>query len=281
MSIPFVNSIASWVFKMRIQQIELFLKYPHEVQNELLMSLTQKAKDTEFGQMNGFKGVVSYSRFSDCVPISNYEDYADMIERARKGEINVFWPNPIKWFAKSSGTTNAKSKFIPVSQDALDDCHYAASKDLIALYLNNNPESKLFDGQSLRLGGSKELYEENGTVFGDLSAILIDNLPLWAEFKSTPSSKVSLMSDWNVKLQAIVDETINDNVTSLAGVPSWMLVMLNHVLQTSGKNHLLEVWPNLEVYFHGGVSFQPYKTQYQNLVPNSGFKYYEIYNASE
>ena len=204
-----------------------------------------------------------------------------MIERARKGEINIFWPNPIKWFAKSSGTTNSKSKFIPVSQDALDDCHYAASKDLIALYLNNNPESKLFDGQSLRLGGSKELYEENGTVFGDLSAILIDNLPLWAEFKSTPSSKVSLMSDWNVKLQAIVDETINDNVTSLAGVPSWMLVMLNHVLQTSGKNHLLEVWPNLEVYFHGWVSFQPYKTQYQNLVPNSGFKYYEIYNASE
>jgi hypothetical protein len=281
MSIPFVNSIASWVFKMRIQQIELFLKYPHEVQNELLMSLTQKAKDTEFGQLNGFKGIVSYSRFSDSVPISTYEDYAGMIERSRKGEINIFWPNPIKWFAKSSGTTNSKSKFIPVSQDALDDCHYAASKDLIALYLNNNPESKLFDGQSLRLGGSKELYEENGTVFGDLSAILIDNLPLWAEFKSTPSSKVSLMSDWNVKLQAIVDETINDNVTSLAGVPSWMLVMLNHVLQTSGKNHLLEVWPNLEVYFHGGVSFQPYKTQYQNLVPNSGFKYYEIYNASE
>ena len=281
MSIPFVNSIASWVFKMRIQQIELFLKYPHEVQNELLMSLTQKAKDTEFGQLNGFKGIVSYSRFSDSVPISTYEDYAGMIERARKREINIFWPNPIKWFAKSSGTTNSKSKFIPVSQDALDDCHYAASKDLIALYLNNNPESKLFDGQSLRLGGSKELYEENGTVFGDLSAILIDNLPLWAEFKSTPSSKVSLMSDWNVKLQAIVDETINDNVTSLAGVPSWMLVMLNHVLQTSGKNHLLEVWPNLEVYFHGGVSFKPYKTQYQNLVPNSGFKYYEIYNASE
>ncbi len=281
MSIPFVNSIASWVFKMRIQQIELFLKYPNEVQNELLMGLVQKAKDTEFGQLNGFKDVVSYSRFSDNVPISTYENYADMIERARKGEINVFWPNPIKWFAKSSGTTNAKSKFIPVSQDALDDCHYAGSKDLIALYLNNNPESKLFDGQSLRLGGSKELYEENGTVFGDLSAILIDNLPLWAEFKSTPSSKVSLMSDWNVKLQAIVDETMNENVTSLAGVPSWMLVMLNHVLHTTGKNHLLEVWPNLEVYFHGGVSFLPYKTQYENLLPNSDFKYYEIYNASE
>jgi hypothetical protein len=281
MSIPFVNSIASWVFKMRIQQIELFLKYPHEVQNELLIGLTQKAKHTEFGQLHGFKGMSSYSRFSDNVPISTYEDYAPMVERARTGELNVFWPNPIKWFAKSSGTTNAKSKFIPVSQDALDDCHYAASKDLIALYLNNNPESKLFDGQSLRLGGSKELYEENGTVFGDLSAILIDNLPLWAEFKSTPSSRVSLMSDWTVKLQAIVDETLNDNVTSLAGVPSWMLVMLNHVLQTSGKGNLFEVWPNLEVYFHGGVSFQPYQEQYQNLLPNSKFKYYEIYNASE
>ncbi len=281
MSIPFVNSIASWVFKMRIQQIELFLKYPHEVQNELLIGLTQKAKHTEFGQLHGFKEMSSYSRFSDNVPISTYEDYAPMVERARTGELNVFWPNPIKWFAKSSGTTNAKSKFIPVSQDALDDCHYAASKDLIALYLNNNPESKLFDGQSLRLGGSKELYEENATVFGDLSAILIDNLPLWAEFKSTPSSRVSLMSDWTVKLQAIVDETLNDNVTSLAGVPSWMLVMLNHVLQTSGKGNLFEVWPNLEVYFHGGVSFQPYQEQYQKLLPNSKFKYYEIYNASE
>ena len=281
MSIPFVNSIASWVFKMRIQQIEQFLKYPHEVQNDLLMGMIQKAKDTEYGKFCGFKDIQTYHQYAEQVPISTYEDYASMIERSRTGEINVFWPNPIKWFAKSSGTTNAKSKFIPVSQDALDDCHYAASKDLVALYLNNNPESKLFDGQSLRLGGSKELYKENGTVFGDLSAILIDNLPIWAEFKSTPSSRVSLMSDWNIKLQAIVDETLNDNVTSLAGVPSWMLVLLNHVMQTTGANHLHDIWPNLEVYFRGGVSFQPYKAQYQKLLPKADFKYYEIYNASE
>lgn len=197
------------------------------------------------------------------------------------GENNIFWPQPIKWFAKSSGTTNAKSKFIPVSEDSLEDCHYAASKDLLCMYLNNNENSQLFTGKSLRLGGSKELYKENGTTFGDLSAILIDNMPFWAEFSSTPSNKVSLMSNWEEKMQAIVDETIQENVTSLAGVPSWMLVLLNNVLETTGKNNLFDIWPNLEVYFHGGVSFLPYKEQYKNILPKKDFRYYEIYNASE
>jgi len=163
----------------------------------------------------------------------------------------------------------------------LEDCHYAASKDLLCMYLNNNEDSQLFNGKSLRLGGSKELYMENGTVFGDLSAILIDNMPFWAEFSSTPSNRVSLMSDWEYKMQAIVDETIQENVTSLAGVPSWMLVLLNNVLETTGKNNLFDVWPNLEVYFHGGVSFTPYSDQYKAILPKKGFRYYEIYNASE
>ncbi|MDP5157283.1 MAG: GH3 auxin-responsive promoter family protein [Flaviramulus sp.] len=281
MPIPIVNSIASWFLKKRFHQIELFLKYPNEVQNELLLSLLEIAKNTQIGKEYDFASIKNYKTFTERVPIKNYDGWQDIIERSRIGENNLFWPTPIKWFAKSSGTTRAKSKFIPVSQESLEDCHYAASKDLLCMYLNNNENSQLFTGKSLRLGGSKELYKENGTSFGDLSAILIDNMPFWAEFSSTPSSKVSLMSDWEYKMQAIVNETINENVTSLAGVPSWMLVLLNNVLETTGKESLNEVWPNLEVYFHGGVSFTPYVNQYKNLLPKKDFKYYEIYNASE
>ena len=281
MPIPLVNSIASWFLKKRFHQIELFLKYPNEVQNELLLDLIDKARDTEIGRQYNFNSIESYEEFANRVPILAYEEYESLIERSRRGENNIFWPKPIKWFAKSSGTTNSKSKFIPVSSDSLEDCHYAAGKDLLCLYLNNNENSQLFTGKSLRLGGSKELYEENGTVFGDLSAILIDNMPFWAEFSSTPSNKVSLMSDWEHKMQAIVDETINENVTSLAGVPSWMLVLLNNVLETTQKKNLFDIWPNLEAYFHGGVSFVPYIDQYKSILPKQNFRYYEIYNASE
>lgn len=281
MAIPLVNSVVSWFLKKRIHQIEFFLKYPNEVQEELLFNLLDRAKKTEIGKKHGFESINSYATFQERVPIVTYEDIEALIEKNRRGAQQVFWDTPIKWFAKSSGTTNAKSKFIPVSQESLDDCHYKASKDLLCLYLNNNENSQLFTGKSLRLGGSKELYKDNGTVFGDLSAILIDNMPFWAEFSSTPSSKVSLMDNWEVKLAAIVNETIKENVTSLAGVPSWMLVLLNEVLITTNKQHLLEVWENLEVYFHGGVSFEPYRDQYQNILPKKSFKYYEIYNASE
>lgn len=281
MPIPIVNSIASWFLKKRIHQIELFLKYPNEVQNELLFSLLKIAKDTEIGKTYDFASIKSYKDFNERLPVVNYETIQPSIERSRNGEQNIYWPTPIKWFAKSSGTTNAKSKFIPVSTESLEDCHYAASKDLLCMYLNNNEDSQLFTGKSLRLGGSKELYKENGTAFGDLSAILIDNMPFWAEYSSTPSSKVSLMSAWETKMQAIVDETINENVTSLAGVPSWMLVLLNNVLDTTGKDSLFDIWPNLEVYFHGGVSFNPYIEQYRAILPKKQFKYYEIYNASE
>ena len=281
MPLPIVNSIASWFLKKRIHQIDLFLKYPIDVQDELLKGLIYKAKSTEIGNQYDFRSINNYQDFAERVPVTCYEDNQSLYERARKGESNIFWPSPIKWFAKSSGTTNARSKFLPVSIESLENCHYAASKDLLCLYLNNNPDSELFVGKSLRLGGSKELYEENGTVFGDLSAILIDNMPFWAEFSSTPSSEVSLMSDWETKMQAVVDETINENVTSLVGVPSWVLVLLNNVLETTQKKNLFEVWPNLEAYFHGGVSFDPYREQYQKLLPKNNFRYYETYNASE
>ena len=281
MPIPLINSIASWFLKQRIHQIELFLKYPNEVQEEVLMNLLRVSEETIVGKKYEFESIKSYATFCERVPISSYEALEPLIERTRKGEQNVFWETPIKWFAKSSGTTNAKSKFIPVSPEALEDCHYKGSKDLLCLYLNNNENSEMFLGKSLRLGGSSQIYENNNTFFGDLSAILIENMPIWAEFSSTPSNKVSLMSEWETKMSAIIHETIPENVTSFAGVPSWMLVLLNKVLQETGKENLMEVWPNLEVYFHGGVNFEPYREQYQKIIPNTDFKYYEIYNASE
>ncbi|UUF16255.1 MULTISPECIES: GH3 auxin-responsive promoter family protein [Flavobacterium] len=281
MPLSIINSFASWVLKQRIHQIELFLKYPNEVQEELLHNLLLASENTVIGKKYDFESINSYQTFAERVPIASYEELQPLIERTRQGEQGVFWESPIKWFAKSSGTTNAKSKFIPVSNEALEDCHYKGSKDLLCLYLNNNEDSELFLGKSLRLGGSSQIYENNNTFFGDLSAILIENMPIWAEFSSTPSSKTSLMSEWETKIAAIINETKNENVTSFAGVPSWMLVLMNKVLENTGKQSLLELWPNLEVYFHGGVSFSPYKEQYKKILPSKDFKYYEIYNASE
>lgn len=281
MPIPIVNSIASWILKKRIHHMELFKKHPIEVQNELLLDLVYKAQNTEIGKTYGFNEIKNYETFNERVPVQTYEDFESTFERCRQGEANIIWPTPITMFAKSSGTTEAKSKFIPVSQESLESCHYAASKDLLCIYLNNNPDSKLFTGKSLRLGGSKEIYQDNGTSYGDLSALLIYNMPFWASYSSTPGNEVSLMSDWETKMQAIVDETIKERVTSLAGVPSWMLVLLNDVLKTTGKSSISEVWPDLEVYFHGGVSFEPYRNQYENIIPSNKMRYYEIYNASE
>ena len=281
MPFPIINSIATWVLKQRIHQIELFLKYPHEVQEELMMNLIRSSEETVIGQKYDFGSIKSYQTFAERIPVSTYEDLEPMIELTRKGAQNVFWNTPIKWFAKSSGTTNAKSKFIPVSNEALEDCHYKGSKDLLCMYLNNNENSDMFLGKSLRLGGSSKIYENNNTYFGDLSAILIENMPIWAEFSSTPSNKISLMSEWETKLTAIINETKAENVTSFAGVPSWMLVLLNRILTETGKENLFDLWPNLEVYFHGGVNFEPYREQYQKILPQNNFKYYEIYNASE
>jgi len=190
--------------------MELFIKYPNEVQEELLFNLIKKAKNTEIGKQYDFSTITSYKEFTERVPIVNYELIEPLITRSRRGEQNISWPTEIKWFAKSSGTTNAKSKFIPVSNESLEECHYAGTKDLLCTYLNNNENAQLFTGKGLRLGGSKELYEENGTYFGDLSAIIIDNMPFWAEMSSTPSSQISLMSDWETKMTAIVNETLKD-----------------------------------------------------------------------
>lgn len=281
MPIPIFNSVASFFLKRRITQIELFKDYPIEVQQEVLRKLVVYSIDTEIGKKFEFKTIRHYNDFKERVPIVAYEDIYEDIERNRKGEQNIFWRTPIKWFAKSSGTTNAKSKFIPISFESLDDCHYKAGKDMLSLYFNNNINSQLLIGKCLRLGGSKDIYENNNSYYGDLSAIMIDNLPFWAELSSTPSSKVSLISEWEKKVRAIINESINQNVTSFAGVPSWMLSLLQQVIQQTGKDNILELWENSEVYFHGGVSFDPYRNLYKNLFPSKDFKYFEIFNASE
>lgn len=281
MQIPLFNTVLSWILKKRKYQVDMFLRHPVEVQNEVLYELLSEAKHTYLGKKYGFKDIKSYASFTENVPIQQYESIEPLIERNRRGEQNVFWPSKIQWFAKSSGTTNAKSKFIPVSDEAIDYCHMKAGKDMLCLFINNNEDTEIFKGKGLRLGGSSDIYEDNDTYFGDLSAIIIENMPFWADFSSAPSQKTALMTEWEAKMDAIINETIEEDITSLSGVPSWMLVLLNRVLEVTGKDNILEVWPNLEVYFHGGVNFKPYKEQYEKLIPKKNFRYYETYNASE
>ena len=281
MPIPIFNSVASFFLKRRISQIELFKDYPIEVQQEVLRKMIVYSIDTEIGKKYDFKTIRHYNDFKERIPTVTYEEIYKDIERNRKGEQNIFWRTPIKWFAKSSGTTNAKSKFIPISYESLEDCHYKAGKDMLSLYFNNNVNSQLLVGKCLRLGGSREIYENNDSYYGDLSAIMIDNLPFWAELSSTPSSKTSLIPEWEDKVKAIIKESMNQKVTSFAGVPSWMLSLLQQVIDKTGKDNILEIWQDAEVYFHGGVSFEPYRNLYNKLFPSKDFKYFEIFNASE
>ena len=280
MPFSFLNTVTTWFLKKRMHQIELFKKYPLEVQNEVLINLLKNAENTEFGKKYNFNSIKDYSSFSNNIPLTDYENFLKYIERSIKGESNIFWSSAIKWYAQSSGTTNSVSKFIPVSKESLEECHYKAGKDVLCLYVNNNKDSNLFSGKSLRLGGSKKLYENNNNYFGDLSAILIDNLPLWAEILSAPNNEISLMDKWDEKIKAIINSTLNENITSLAGVPSWMLILLNKILEERNETTIKDIWENLEVYFHGGVNFDPYINQFKSVL-GDGVRFYETYNASE
>ncbi|MDC0116867.1 GH3 auxin-responsive promoter family protein [Flavobacteriaceae bacterium] len=280
MPFSFLNTVTTWFLKKRMHQIELFKKYPLEVQNEVLINLLKNAENTEFGKKYNFNSIKDYSSFSNNIPLTDYENFLKYIERSIKGESNIFWSSAIKWYAQSSGTTNSVSKFIPVSKESLEECHYKAGKDVLCLYVNNNKDSNLFSGKSLRLGGSKKLYENNNNYFGDLSAILIDNLPLWAEILSAPNNEISLMDKWDEKIKAIINSTLNENITSLAGVPSWMLILLNKILEERNETTIKDIWENLEVYFHGGVNFDPYINQFKTVL-GDGVRFYETYNASE
>jgi hypothetical protein len=279
---PVINSIINWVNFKRIYQIELFKKHPHEVQREVLFDLLDKASYTEFGLKYNFKDIRSEKEYADRIPIHGYEDIKPTIERMMLGEKNLLWPGETKWFAKSSGTTNEKSKFIPVSKDSLEDVHIRGGRDVLALYLKNNPDSGLLSGKALTLGGSHKMSNfNNNCYYGDLSAIIIENIPSWTDFLRTPSTEISLLEEFEEKIEKIIEHSLHENVTSFSGVPSWYLVLLKRVLEVTGKSNILEVWPNLEVFTHGGVNFEPYREQYQKLIPGNQMHYMETYNASE
>lgn len=249
---------------------------------QVLRRLTHKAEATEWGREHGFASVRTYEDFASSGAINTYEDLKHAIDRMRQGETNVLWPGLVRWYAKSSGTTNDKSKFIPVSRDGLKDTHYAGGRDAVVWYLRNNPQSRIFDGKALILGGSHAPnYNRKNSLVGDLSAILIENINPLVNLVRVPGKEIALLSDFEVKRDKIAREAIGQNVTNLSGVPSWMLSVMNRVLEITGKDHLTEVWPNLEVFFHGGVAFTPYREQYRQLIPSDKMHYMETYNASE
>ena len=252
------------------------------LQRAVLEHLIQKAKDTEYGRNHAFDSIKGYDDYVGCVPVNTYEELKGDIDRMRQGETDILWPGRTKWYAKSSGTTNDKSKFIPVTQDGLHDIHYAGGFDSVAIYLRNNPKSRLFDGRALILGGSHAPnYNLPGSLVGDLSAILIENINPLANLVRVPKKSTALLSDFEVKRDRIAREAMTKNVTNISGVPSWMLSMLTRMMEITGKTHLEEVWPNIEVFFHGGVAFTPYREQYKRLITSPNMHYMETYNASE
>ncbi len=279
-----INSILTWVMKKRIHDIELFMKYPHEVQHELLTGLLEKGKNTEFGKKFGFSDIKTYEEYRERVPVQTYEQMFPYIERLMRGEQNILWPTEVTWFAKSSGTTNARSKFIPVTTEALEDCHFKGGKDLISIYINNYPMSRMFSGKGLAIGGSHQINEFNpsqNSYYGDVSAVIMKNLPLWAQMIRTPSLDVALMDEWEEKIEKMARITMDQNVTSLSGVPTWTILLLQKIMENKGVDNIKEVWPNLEVFFHGAVAFTPYRPVFRSIIPDEEMRYVETYNASE
>jgi hypothetical protein len=268
--------------KKRMHQIELFIKYPYEVQDEWFQTLISTAKNTEWGKKYGYESILNQDQFKERVPLQNYDTLKPYIEKMLSGQHNVLWPSEIKWFAKSSGTTNDRSKFIPVSEESMEECHFKGGKDLLSMYCNNRPDTKIFTGKCLVLGGSHQINQLNAdSSFGDLSAVLIKNLPFWAEFYRTPDMSITLMDNFEEKIEKMAQATIDVNVTNISGVPTWNIVLAKRILEITGKDNLLEVWPNLEFYFHGAVNFKPYREQFKKLIPSDDMYYLETYNASE
>jgi len=277
-----ITSIVGKLFLPRQKQLESYLSHGEELQHEVLKKLIERGKNTEYGRTHLFNNINSYENFVSNVSVNTYEELKGDIDRMRHGEENVLWRGQVKWYAKSSGTTNDKSKFVPVSQDGLNHIHYQGGKDVVALYLMMNPGSKIFDGKGLILGGSHSPnYNIANSLVGDLSAILIENINPLANLVRVPKKQTALLSDFDIKRDRIARECMNLNVTNISGVPSWMLSVLVRVMEISGKKYLEEVWPNLEVFFHGGIAFTPYRSQYEQLITSPNMHYMETYNASE
>lgn len=278
---PF-NKIFSWIIKKRVHQIELFKSYPYDVQRDVFEDLIQFSYNTEFGKQHSFNKISSHRDFTKAIPLQTYEDLKPYVERLKDGEQNLLWPTEIKWFAKSSGTTSDKSKLIPVSKESLETCHYKGGKDLLGMYYANHPKTKLFNGKHLIIGGSAQINQiTKDSYFGDLSAIIIKNLPWWCELRRTPKKETALMDQWEEKIERLARETATEDVHILAGVPSWTMVLLKRILEANNTDNILDIWPNLELFMHGGVSFEPYRDQFRNLIKKNTMNYVETYNASE
>lgn len=278
-----INETLIWFLKRRLPRIQAQRERPMDFQQQVFENLIDSAKSTVWGKMYDFESINSITEFQNRVPISTYEELFPYIERVMKGEQNVLWNSHIKWFSKSSGTTNSRSKYIPVSKESLDDCHFMGGKDLMALYIDNKPNTKIFDGKGLSIGGSltSNPLNENGQA-GDVSAVIMKNLPIWAQLIRTPELEVALLSHWEEKIAKMAAITSQENVTSILGVPTWSIVLIEKVLEMTGSKDILEIWPNFEVFFHGAVAFQPYRELFKNQIfKSANVNYFEIYNASE
>ncbi len=276
------GSLLSWYFRRRMQQVEYAMTHAAEVQHQTFKSLIEQAQNTAWGRLYDYKSIQTPEEFARRVPVSTYEELKPFIERTMRGEQNVLWPSEIRWFAKSSGTTNDKSKFIPVSYEALEDCHFQGGRDVLTVYCHNHPETKIFAGKGLVIGGSHKVNNYNDSSnFGDLSAVIMANLPFWVNFLRTPDLSIALMDEWEEKIEKLALATVNEDVTNISGVPTWTVVLMNRLFEMTGRKDMTEIWPNLELYIHGGVSFVPYREQFKKLIPSSSMNYLETYNASE
>lgn len=276
------NTIVSWYIKQRIDQIQWFVKNPIEAQERVFHYLLRSAAHTEWGHKYDYGSIYTVREFKNRVPIQTYEGLKPAIERTMQGEENVLWPGEIKWFAKSSGTTSDKSKFIPVTQEAMEECHFKAGKDVLATYLENYPNSEIFAGKGLVMGGSNKVNQLNDrSYYGDVSAVMMQNMPFLAQLLRTPDLSIALMDEWEAKIDRMAEQTIHENVTHIAGVPSWTMVLIRKIFELTGKDNLADVWPNLQLYIHGGVSFTPYREQYKQVIRKPDMHYLETYNASE
>ena len=278
-----LNTTLKWLLQRRIPRIEAMMQNPGATQHTVFNQLIRAGRRTEWGRKYGYKSIQTIHEFQQQVPVSSYEDLFPYIERVMKGENNVLWPSPVRWFSKSSGTTNARSKFIPVTTESLDESHFKGGKDMMALYIANNPDSRAFEGKGLSIGGSlhQNPYSTNSAA-GDVSAVVMKNLPSWAQYIRTPSIDIALMDEWEAKLERMAEITSQENVTSMLGTPTWGIVLIDKILSCTGKSNILEVWPNFEVMMHGAVNFQPYRELFQQQVfPSARVRYQEVYNASE
>lgn len=278
-----LNEILTFFLKRRIERINFFKENPEQVQEDTFKALLLKAKDTEWGRKYDYRSINNYQDFKSRVPVNNYEGLYPYIERVLKGERNILWPTKIDWFSKSSGTTNAKSKFIPVSVESLEQSHYQGGKDLIALYLEANSGSNIFDGKGLSIGGALHENPFNSeTKVGDISAVIMQNLPTWAEYLRTPPLSVALLDDWELKMDKMIEICSKENLTSILGVPTWTVILLERIKEKLGIENMLEIWPEFELFVHGAVNFQPYRELFKtSFFPSEHVKYMETYNASE